>query len=73
VADHRRLCRSGRIRVRNTKLTDMITNQTNRPSLRLLVVLARHDAILPNLDGVHQTRDGAGCRSLPELLTFLRR
>ena len=46
----------------------MITNQTNRPGLRLLVVLAWHDAILPNLEGVHQTRDGSGeTRISPEV------
>jgi hypothetical protein len=38
----------------------MITEQPYRLRLRLLVVPARHGAILPNKEGAHQTRDGSG-------------
>jgi hypothetical protein len=37
----------------------MITEQPDRLRLRLLVVLARHGAILPNKEGAHQTQDGS--------------
>ena len=40
-------------------VTDMITNQQYRPSPGLRVEPACHEDILPNLEGVHQTRDGS--------------
>jgi hypothetical protein len=37
----------------------MLAHQPHRPGLGVLVVPARHRAILPSKKGVHETRDGS--------------